>query len=63
MNDNRSYKKSGLESIINNLPNGFFILCDAAYTRSNNLLIPFVGSNRHDPAQDAYNFYLSLLRI
>ena len=24
MNDNRSYKKSGLESIINNLPNGFF---------------------------------------
>ena len=63
MNDNRSYKKSGLESIINNLPNGFFILGDAAYTLSNNLLIPFVGSNRHDPAKDAYNFYLSQLRI
>ena len=63
MNDNRSYKKSGLDIIINNLPNGFFILGDAAYTLSNNLLIPFVGSNRHDPAKDAYNFYLSQLRI
>jgi len=38
MNDKLSYKKSGLESIINNLPNGFFILGDAAYTLSNNLL-------------------------
>ena len=61
MNDNRSYKKSGLESIVNNLPSGSFI--DAAYTLSNNLLIPFVGSNRHDPAKDAYNFYPSQLRI
>ena len=30
MNDNRSYKESGLDSIINNLPNEFFILGDAA---------------------------------
>jgi len=32
MNGNRSYKKSGLESIINDLPNGFYILGDTAYT-------------------------------
>jgi len=63
MNDNRSYMKSGLESIVKNLPNGFFILGDTAYTLSNNLLIPFVGSNRHETEKDAYNFYLSQLRI
>ena len=63
INDNRSYKKCGLDEVIDNLPEGYYILGDAAYSLSNNLLIPFVGSHRDDIAKDAYNFFLSQLRI
>ena len=63
MNDCRSYQKSGLKDIIDNLPSGFYLVGDAAYPLSDNLLIPFIGSQRSDKAKDAYNFYLSQLRI
>ena len=36
---------------------------DAAYSLSDRLLIPFTGSQRDDEDNDAYNFYLSQLRI
>ena len=63
MNDCRSYKRSDLKPLIDSLPDGFYIIGDAAYPLSNKLLIPFVGSQRLDRSKDAYNFYLSQLRI
>ena len=38
-------------------------LGDAAFDVSERLLIPFTGSQRADPNKDAFNFYLSQLRI
>ena len=34
-----------------------------AFTLSDVMLVPFVGSQRDDQTQDAYNFFLSQLRI
>jgi hypothetical protein len=35
----------------------------ASYTLNDVILVPFVGSQRDDPTQDAFNFFLSQLRI
>lgn len=63
-NDNISYPlASGLKQAFDNLPLGLYGVADAAYTLSENMLIPFTGVNRLDPANDAFNYYLSQLRI
>ena len=63
-NDNISYTQADeLKAALTSLPPGLFGLGDAAYTLSEHLLIPFTGSDRLDPAQDAFNYYLSQLRI
>ncbi|KAL7540368.1 hypothetical protein ACHAWF_006659 [Thalassiosira exigua] len=50
------------EEVINNLPIGLFAVADAAYTLSENLLIPYSGVDRLDPVHDTFNYYLSQLR-
>ena len=63
-NDNISYPLApGLKDIFDSLLPGLFGLADVTYTLSENLLIPFVGADRCDPSQDAFNNYLSQLRI
>jgi hypothetical protein len=63
-NDNIAFAQApGLKEFFDSLPIGLYGLADAAYTLCEALLTPFVGSQRHDPAQDAFNFYLSQLRI
>ncbi|KAL7545661.1 hypothetical protein ACHAWF_009009 [Thalassiosira exigua] len=63
-NDNISYPKcTALKEIIDNLPTGLYGVGDAAYTLSENLLIPYSGIDRFDPAHDTFNYYLSQLRI
>ena len=36
---------------------------DAAYTLTKHLLIPFTGTQKDEPDNDAFNFYLSQMRI
>lgn len=63
-NDNISYPMAvGLKNAIQSLPPGLYCVADAAYTLDETLLIPFTGVDRNDTAQDAFNFYLSQLRI
>ena len=63
-NDNVAIDRSeGLLELINSLPQGLFVVGDAAYTLMEHLLIPFVGCMRDDPDRDAYNFHISQLRI
>ena len=63
-NDNVAFPRCGiLYDKVNKLPIGLYFLGDAAYTLSDTLLIPFTGSQRDDVDNDAYNFYLSQLRI
>ena len=53
----------GLLDVINNLPDGMYVVADAVYVLSEHLLIPFTGCMADNPDRDAYNFYLSQLRI
>ena len=45
------------------LPPGMYIVGDAAYSLEEGLLVPFVGSQRLNPNNDAFNFHLSQMRI
>jgi hypothetical protein len=63
-NDNVSYPlAAGLRDTVEQLPPGLYCVADAAYTLHENLMIPFTGMERNDPAHDAFNFYMSQLRI
>mmetsp|Transcript_32231 Transcript_32231/g.77042 ORF Transcript_32231/g.77042 Transcript_32231/m.77042 type:complete len:373 (-) Transcript_32231:51-1169(-) len=63
-NDNQSYPRdTGLVALIDSMPPELYALGDAAFDVSERLLIPFTGSQRADPDKDAFNFYLSQLRI
>ena len=63
-NDNISYTQADkLKAALSSLPHGLFALGDAAYTLSEKFLIPFTGADRLDPAQYAFNYYLSQLCI
>jgi hypothetical protein len=53
-----------LKEMVENLPLGLYWLGDAAFPLSDRLLTPFVGVHCHSsPYHDAFNFYLSQLRI
>jgi hypothetical protein len=54
---------TALKETLNKLPYGLFMVGNAAYTPWERLLIPLVGSQRLDPVNDTYNFYLSQVRI
>ena len=56
-------KCSDLIDAIKNLPFGHYMVGDAAYDLTDKLLTPFVGSQGSHPDRDAFNFYLSQLRI
>ena len=63
-NDNVAFPRCiELFKVMENLPLGLYFLGDAAYTLSETLLIPFTGNQRENANNDAYNFYLSQLRI
>ena len=63
-NDNIAFPQThDLYRTINNLPRGLFIVGDAAYSSTEQVLVPFTGSQRDDKDQDAFNYYLSHLRI
>jgi hypothetical protein len=61
--DSKAYAASCLHSYVSNLPFGFYLVADNAYTLSDMLLIPYSGQDRVDSSKDAFNFYLSQLRI
>jgi hypothetical protein len=63
-NDNISYPMAvGLRETVESLPTGMYCVADAAYTLQENLLVPYTGRDQRDPAHDAFNFYMSQLRI
>jgi hypothetical protein len=61
--DYKSYMQSRLMSWIESLPPWYFVAGDNAYVCTEHLLTPFMGSNRLNPDNDSYNFFLSQLRI
>ena len=63
MNDAVAFRKSSLQNVLDRLPEGCYMLGDAAYAISDKLLVPYTGSQRADPYRDSFNFHLSQLRI
>ena len=49
--------------MIQKLPPKKFVVGDNAYIYSGTLLTPFSSVEKEHPAKDAFNFYLSQLRI
>ena len=49
--------------VLDDLPLGAYIVGNSAYTLSDKCLTPFTGSQRSDPTKDAYNIFLSQVRI
>ena len=63
VNDIMAYRKTGLHIYCQNLPTGKYIIGDNAYVCSEHVLTPFSGDERKNKQKDAFNFYLSQLRI
>jgi hypothetical protein len=64
MNDVRALGKCvDFNRFIAALPKEYFILGDNAYGLSEQILIPFSGAQKQIVENDAYNYYLSQLRI
>ena len=58
-----AFERTLLFEYIKHLPDGYYMIGDAAYSVGEKMLTPFTGGHRSDPAKDAYNFFLSQLRI
>ena len=43
-NDRTAFKASGFEAVLSDLPPGYFILGDAAYSPSDRVLVPYPGT-------------------
>ena len=61
--DQVAFERTPLYDYVQNVPPGYYLIGDAAYTVGESLLTPFTGGHRNDPIKDAYNFFLSQLRI
>lgn len=61
--DQVAFERTPLSEYTKQLPDGYYIIGDAAYSVGEKMLTPFTGGHRSDPAKDAYNFFLSQLRI
>jgi hypothetical protein len=62
-NDVRAYRRTQLKQLVEQLPTGKYVVADNAYVPTEHLLTPFSGSQKSLPANDAFNFHLSQLRI
>jgi hypothetical protein len=61
--DQTAFERTSLYQLVANLPPGYYLAADAAYTLTEKCLVPFTGSQREDKNKDAFNFFLSQLRI
>ncbi len=61
-NDWSAYGTSVMRNLVEALPNGFYILGDAAYVNSEHLLAPYPGKSL-EGREDTFNYYQSQLRI
>jgi hypothetical protein len=60
-NDLKAYQSSKLSELIEALPDGYWVGGDNAYVNTEHMLVPHPGA--HAVAEDAFNFYLSQLRV
>jgi hypothetical protein len=61
--DQVAFERTSLPQKISTFPPGYYLVGDAAYQVSDVLLVPFTGAQRENKTKDAFNFFLSQLRI
>ncbi len=61
--DNKAFYTYHVYNLVHELPDGFFAAGHNAYLLSPTLLIPYSGQDKRDKSKDAFDFYLSQLRI
>ena len=61
-NDRTAFKFSGFSKVLKKLPEGYFVVGDAAYPASDRMLVPFPGT-RLSVSQDVFNYYQSQCRM
>ena len=61
--DQAAIECTALPTALDDVPLGAYIVGDVAYTLIDKCLTPFTGSQQADPTKDAYNFFLSQVRI
>lgn len=62
-NDARAFMLAGLEDLVENFPIRSYLVGDGAYILTDRLIVPFMGTEKSEPKKDAFNFYLSQIRI
>jgi hypothetical protein len=61
--DSKVFFSSAVYDLTEQLPDGFYVVADNAYTLSCKLLIPYSGKEKQSTSKDVFNFYLSQLCI
>jgi len=61
--DSKTFYASKTYNLAEQQPEGFYVMADNAYCLSSTLLIPYSGREKQDKSKDAFNFFLSQLRI
>jgi DDE superfamily endonuclease len=62
-NDIVAFAISLLCEMVDNLPDGKYIVADNAHTNKDHLLTPYSGQKRATAAKDTFNFYCSQFRV
>jgi hypothetical protein len=63
MGDNDALGECSLGKLIENLPDGYVVIGDAAYTPTEHMVPIFFGVDKSKPDYDNFNFYASQCRI
>lgn len=63
MNNASAIEHCSLQRLVDNIPPGFIVIGDAAYTPSMRMAPIYYGVNREQPLYDNFNFFASQLRI
>jgi hypothetical protein len=61
--DSRAFHGTALNHFLHEIPQGFYVVGDAAYSFSATLLIPYSGADKRNRQNDVFNSHLSQLRI
>jgi len=62
-NDNAALRKTKFSQKVRKLPIGKFVIFNNVYVFSETLIAPFSVDEEDEPMKDAFNFYLSQVRI
>ena len=61
--DQVAFERTSIHKRVMALPMGMYLVGDAAYQVSDDMLVPFTGSQRKGVGKDAFNFFLLQLCI